>query len=168
MPRLKRLLVILLLILACVGCDQTSKSIAKQYLPESEIITLMKDTVRLHYVRNSGAFLSMGASWPTQVRTVVFTVGVTVIVAAVFFYLLFAPSISKATVIGLSLICGGGIGNLIDRIAYDGAVVDFLNLGIGPLRTGIFNIADVAVSFGAILILWDHVRTRRAANPRLG
>ena len=126
----------------------------------------MKDAVRLHYIRNSGAFLSMGASWPAQVRTVVFTVGVTVVVAGIFIYLLFASSISMASLIGLSLICGGGFGNLIDRIAYDGAVVDFLNLGIGPLRTGIFNIADVAVLTGAILVLWEQMRARRAALKR--
>jgi signal peptidase II len=60
--------------------------------------------------------------------------------------------------IALSLLAGGGIGNLIDRIANDGAVTDFVRIGIGPLRTGIFNLADVAIVVGVlVLALWNAV-----------
>ena len=47
-------------------------------------------------------------------------------------------------------ILAGGIGNLIDRILNNGLVTDFINVGIGPLRTGIFNVADIAFTCGAI------------------
>ena len=48
----------------------------------------------------------------------------------------------------------GGIGNLIDRVFHGGLVIDFLNMGIGPVRTGIFNVADMAIMAGfALLIL---------------
>ena len=47
-----------------------------------------------------------------------------------------------------------GSGNLIDRILHDGTVVDFLNFGIGSLRTGIFNVADVAIMGGAALLIF--------------
>jgi signal peptidase II len=47
---------------------------------------------------------------------------------------------------------------LVDRIVYDGRVVDFLNAGIGAIRTGIFNTADMAITTGAILLLIDSVR----------
>ena len=60
--------------------------------------------------------------------------------------------IRKLVVMGLILAVGGGMGNLIDRIAH-GAVVDFVSLGIGPLRTGIFNLADVAITIGLLLFL---------------
>jgi len=161
MLRWKRLLVVFLIIIATAGCDQTTKIMAKQHLPENQIISLLKDTVRLHYVHNSGAFLSMGASLPASTRNLVFTLGVGVILAGIFIYLLLVSSITTVSLIGLSLICGGGLGNLIDRVAYDGAVVDFLNVGVGSLRTGIFNIADVAVSIGVLLVLWESWRTRR-------
>jgi signal peptidase II len=164
MLRFKRLLIVFLMILACAGCDQATKAMAKQYLPQNQVISLMKDSVRLDYVRNSGAFLSMGASLPINIRTLIFTVGVSVIVAGIFIYLLLAAPNSLYTLIGLSLICGGGVGNLIDRVAYNGAVVDFLNLGIGSLRTGIFNIADVAVLAGGLVILFEHTRNRRTAD----
>ena len=51
------------------------------------------------------------------------------------------------------LVMGGGFGNLIDRIYNQGRVVDFMNLGIGSLRTGVFNVADLAVTFGAIAVV---------------
>ncbi|MGZ3723594.1 MAG: signal peptidase II, partial [Bdellovibrionales bacterium] len=54
---------------------------------------------------------------------------------------------------GLTLVLGGGTGNLIDRMTY-GHVTDFLILGYGPLHTGIFNLADVTICLGTILILW--------------
>jgi signal peptidase II len=53
----------------------------------------------------------------------------------------------------IALVAGGGIGNLIDRLAYNGAVIDFLNVGIGGLRTAIFNVADVAVFLGAAMLI---------------
>ncbi|HXC20398.1 MAG TPA: signal peptidase II, partial [Steroidobacteraceae bacterium] len=55
--------------------------------------------------------------------------------------------------IALALIAGGGISNLIDRLLYGGRVTDFLNVGIGSLRTGIFNVADMAILAGALLLI---------------
>jgi signal peptidase II len=53
---------------------------------------------------------------------------------------------------GLALLVGGAVGNLIDRVVYGGAVVDFVSLGLGPFRTGIFNLADVAITLGVVLV----------------
>jgi signal peptidase II len=61
----------------------------------------------------------------------------------------------------LSLICGGGVGNLADRVRYHGYVTDFLNVGIGPVGTGIFNMADVALMTGMALLFLLHRRTKR-------
>ena len=54
--------------------------------------------------------------------------------------------------VALALILAGGIGNLIDRISNNGLVTDFINVGIGPLRTGVFNVADMAVLFGVLAL----------------
>jgi signal peptidase II len=51
-----------------------------------------------------------------------------------------------------SFIAGGGLGNLIDRLAFDGRVRDFLNLGIGGLRTGVFNAADLSIVIGCLIL----------------
>jgi signal peptidase II len=59
------------------------------------------------------------------------------------------------SILGVSLIIGGGFGNLLDRMLHRGAVVDFMNMGVGNLRTGIFNLADVAIVIGAgTLLAW--------------
>ena len=57
---------------------------------------------------------------------------------------------SRWQIIALALIAAGGFGNLIDRVLYDGRVTDFLNLGVGSLRTGIFNIADAVEVIGVL------------------
>ena len=54
---------------------------------------------------------------------------------------------------GLTLLIAGGLGNLIDRLVY-GYVTDFLNVGIGSLRTGIFNVADMAIMLGVGLLFF--------------
>ena len=56
--------------------------------------------------------------------------------------------------IAIAAIGAGGASNLIDRIRFDGAVTDFLNLGVGSLRTGIFNVADVILMFGLVLLVF--------------
>lgn len=59
---------------------------------------------------------------------------------------------------GAALICSGGVGNLIDRLTRDGYVTHFLNVGVGPLRTGIFNIADFVLLVGLAIIVLSGVR----------
>lgn len=60
------------------------------------------------------------------------------------------PAGAQAHIISLSLLLGGGVGNLIDRVFNEGRVIDFMNIGIGSLRTGVFNVADIAISCGAV------------------
>jgi signal peptidase II len=66
---------------------------------------------------------------------------------------LFARRLQPWRVVALALVAGGGISNLIDRLLYNGRVTDFLNVGIGGVRTGIFNVADMAIMAGALLLL---------------
>ena len=54
----------------------------------------------------------------------------------------------------ISTIIGGGISNIFDRILFSGFVTDFMNFGIGSLRTGILNFADMSITFGAILLIF--------------
>jgi signal peptidase II len=54
--------------------------------------------------------------------------------------------------------------NLADRMAI-GSVIDFLNVGIGPVRTGIFNVADMAIMAGIAMVLWEVVLARSPKTP---
>lgn len=164
MQRFARLALFTMMLTACVGCDQTTKALARDHLHGRATASFFDDTLRLQYVENPGAFLSLGESLPHRWRTAVFTVGAGAVLAAVLLYAFLASKAGPGQIIALSLICGGGIGNLVDRVRYDGYVTDFLNMGIGPLRTGIFNVADVALMAGIALFM---LQQRRSDRPPL-
>jgi signal peptidase II len=160
MNQSSRTILALTIISACIAIDQTTKWFAKKYLAPDAFISFAGDTFRLQYAENTGAFLSLGSSLPEPWRHIVLTGFVGIFLLALLAYFLFNPSLSREYVACLALVCGGGLSNLIDRIAYDGRVVDFLNVGIGALRTGIFNVADMAITGGAILLLIDSFRKK--------
>ena len=148
---------VLTTLLTLVGCDQKTKSLAKEHLRGGERQSLLADTLRLDYTENQGAFLSIGASLPTEWRLRLFTIGCSAGIGGILLYTLLTSQSGALGVLALSLVCAGGIGNLIDRWLYEGYVRDFLNIGIGSVRTGIFNVADVSLLTGCILLLF---RTR--------
>jgi len=152
MKTIKRTTVILFVLFTCAGCDQVTKTIARQSLTGTEPIQLFNDVFRLQYAENPGAFLSLGANVPENMRYWLLTILTGVFLVALLTYLIKSRNINKRNTIALSAILGGGFGNLIDRIFNDGRVIDFLNLGIGPFRTGIFNVADIAITLGVFWI----------------
>ena len=145
-----RALIIFTIILVCIVCDRITKHIAKQNLPEHKIISLLYDTIRLQYAENTGAFLSLGSNISEPARYYIFTILVGLFLVALLAYLLSSRQSTRWQITAMSLVLGGGFGNLIDRIGHGGRVFDFLNVGIGSLRTGIFNIADLGITIGAI------------------
>jgi signal peptidase II len=106
-------------------------------------------------VENEGAFLSLGSGLPRPVRTVTFIAFPLVVLGCMLVYLLRKRGIGWGTLVGFSLIVGGGAGNLIDRLLRDGRVGDFIMVGVGGLRTGIFNFADLTVLAGCIFLLFS-------------
>jgi signal peptidase II len=148
-----RLSVVAVVLLSSVGCDQMTKSLAQQQLAASPPISLLNDLVRLELASNRGAFLSLGESLPGAVRYLLFVGIVSAALAAMIAFALRLRGADPGHLVAFSLLAGGGIGNLIDRVLHDGAVVDFVSIGIGPLRTGIFNLADAAISLGILLLL---------------
>ncbi len=149
----KRLLLIFTLLISCVGCDQTSKAVAKTYLSETEAISLLGGSVQLQVAKNYGAFLSIGDSLPAPWRSGLFLGGVSLVLLCLVVYSLLSKAATPCSVSAIALAVGGGFSNLIDRLQYGGYVVDFVNLGIGPLRTGVFNLADVAIMTGVLTLV---------------
>ncbi|HEY2292290.1 MAG TPA: signal peptidase II [Thermoanaerobaculia bacterium] len=144
---------VLLVLLCCVGCDQAVKAIAKGALASSPPVLLLDGAVRLQYTENPGAFLSLGADLPAGVR---FLLGVVLVGAtqlALLAFLLRTRALSTWQRIGFSLFLAGGLGNWIDRLLNEGRVIDFVSLGVGRLHTGIFNVADVAITAGILMVL---------------
>jgi len=147
---------VLLVLVCCIGADQLTKTWAHDHLRGRATLAYLDGTVRLEYAENPGAFLSLGATLPARWRTAAFTIGAAGIVGAMFAYALRDLAGGARRIVALSLICAGGVSNLVDRIHHHGYVVDFLSVGIGTLRTGIFNLADVALMTGiAWLVLFQ-------------
>ena len=146
--------VIAFVLVCCVGCDQVSKTEARVYLPGTGIHSYLGDTFRLQYAENPGAFLSLGESFPAPIRYAVFTIGVGALVVAVLGWAVFSSRLTWPQRLALVVIGASGAGNIIDRIRFDGAVTDFLNLGIGSLRTGIFNVADATLMLSVVGLLF--------------
>ncbi len=149
------------ILLLCVGCDYAAKQIAGHTLSGHPTLSLAGDTLRLELVHNSGAFLSLGSQLPAAVRAVVFVFLVPVLLTVVCGLAMRAGFSSSGSLVGLGLIAGGGLGNWLDRLLHAGTVTDYVSLGVGPLRTGIFNLADVCVMVGVGVLLLEHYRESR-------
>jgi signal peptidase II len=152
--RLMKLGLIVLIVLVSIGCDQAAKYAARQHLEGRGTVSLVDGVVLLHYVENSGAFLSLGSGLPRPVRMAAFIAFPVIMLAGMILYVARRRETAWRVIAGLSFIVGGGCGNLIDRLFRDGRVSDFLILGIGSLHTGILNLADLFVLVGCVLLLF--------------
>ena len=164
MTRIGLRLVLLIAIGATIGCDRVTKHVAATTLSEASSRSFLADTFRLEYVENTGAFLGLGADWPPLVRTAVFGVGNGLLLLALAVAAL-RGRWSRRALLAAALFIAGGASNLLDRITY-GMVIDFMNVGIGPLRTGIFNVADMAIMLGAGMLALEGYRADWRAPPQ--
>ena len=145
-----RLVLILLIITVNIGCDQFSKKIVKRSVLPYEVVHIFNDHLTVTRVENSGAFLSAGDSMSKSAKRIFLAVIPMIAMVVGLAYLLLRP-VSNNMLAGLCFVIGGGVGNLLDRMVY-GSVTDFLYLKFGVFQTGIFNMADVSIMTGMLLI----------------
>lgn len=160
-----RLITVLFVLVCCVGCDQAAKGVAKDALAAQPPVFLLNGVVTLQYAENSGAFLRLGAGLPVPARVALLVIFAGALLAGALVYVLRSRSLSLLQCVALSLVAGGGLGNLIDRLLHSGAVVDFVILSVGPLHTGIFNVADVVLVAGLLLFGLTAARPAPARPP---
>jgi signal peptidase II len=161
MPLRPKIALVLAIAATVVGADLITKAVFERAFSDQPTLHLLGDTVRVGFVLNTGVFLSLGSALAPTTRFWLFVVGVGGVLAMLLGLTLRDARFRRPEVVAVAAIVGGGIGNLVDRVQL-GAVRDFLNVGIGPLRTGIFNVADMAITFGGIaLILVPLLRRRR-------
>ncbi len=162
MPVGSRLKWLIALLVVVVGLDQWSKVYAVAHWDGQPPQSFLGDTFRIDFALNEGAFLSLFGNLTKTLRFLILVVGNAIGLAAIAVYLLrWTPS--RWEFFAWSLVFVGGIGNLIDRLRI-GAVIDFLNLGVGWLRTGIFNGADMAITAGFFMIVPMLLRGEPAAQ----
>jgi signal peptidase II len=142
-------------VLGTVGCDQVTKHVARSLLANAPGRAYLADTIRFEYVENPGGFLSFGATWRPAVRSAVLTVATGALLLTLLVVAL-RSHLTQGSLLGLTLFIAGGASNWFDRATH-GLVVDVMNVGVGPVRTGIFNAADVAILCGAALFVFPRL-----------
>lgn len=156
----KNLLIFILGSAVIVALDQITKSAITARFTLHEVFPVIPGLFNLVYVMNPGAAFGFLADASTIFRYVFFT-GVTIVAAVLIVYYLVKSNPRNLLLAGsLTLIFGGAVGNLIDRIRF-GSVVDFLDVYIGSAHWPAFNIADSAITVGAILMIWEMILNRK-------
>ena len=148
-----RYLLITILVFLSITFDQISKIWVRNNFESYSEKSIIGDVFTLIKVENTGAFLGMGSELSEIPRVLLLIILPVVVLISITLYTYIDKTLDKLSIIGFSLIIGGGIANIFDRIVF-GSVTDFLYINLGGIfKTGIFNIADLSVTTGMILIL---------------
>ena len=140
------------LIILSIFFDQLSKFWIRNNIESYNEIELIGSFFTLIRVENTGAFLGMGSELSYIPKLILLIIFPIVVLVAVSIYTYMDKKLDNLSLVGFSLIIGGGVANIFDRVVY-GSVTDFLYINLGFFKTGIFNIADLSVTTGIILIL---------------
>ena len=142
-----------MLVFLSIALDQISKIWVRNNFENYSEKSIIGDVFTLIKVENTGAFLGMGSELSEIPRILLLIILPVIVLISITLYTYIDKSLDKLSIIGFSLIIGGGIANIFDRIVF-GSVTDFLYINLGGIfKTGIFNIADLSVTTGMILIL---------------
>lgn len=113
-------------------------------------VPVLGDWLRLTYTHNPGAAFGINVGEHSRIFFLVLSL---VALGVLAFLYRATPAADRLRIVALSLVGGGALGNILDRIRYERGVVDFIDVGIGSYRWPVFNVADMAVSTGAVLLL---------------
>lgn len=163
----KRIIYIFLVIILTIAFDQISKAIVRAHVvgrtavSPSERISILGDYFILMNVENTGAFLGMGSDLNPSLRIILLLILPILVLGFVLRHVLKDKSLDKWSIFAFASIIGGGIANVYDRIVY-GSVTDFLFIDLGGVfKTGIFNLADLSVTTGMIILVIASFRTKK-------
>jgi signal peptidase II len=157
-------LLYLALSLFLFAMDRLSKSIVVSRLPLYDSVPVIQDFFHLTHVANTGALFGLMAGLASPLRSIVF---ITIPVLAILLILVFQFRTEESELpvqMGLSLILGGAMGNLYDRVFY-GHVVDFLDFSLAGHHWPAFNLADSSICLGVFTLVLDLLRQDRRTAP---
>ena len=154
----RRLALLAALLVLSLGLDRATKLLAMANLQGRPRQSYLFGLFHLGYSENPGSFLSLGADLPDELRFWLLVVLLGLVLAGMLGFALFSRRLRPLALAGLALVVGGGLGNWFDRLLYGNVVVDFMIVGVGPVRSGIFNFADLFLEIGIGLILLYQLR----------
>lgn len=159
MKVLRKILLILALTIPLIALDQLTKIIAKTSLQAHVFINVLGEFFQITYIENRGAFLGMGDMLNEPLWTITMIILPIGALIAFWIYCIKENKLNLDFSIFLILLTAGGVGNLIDRIAY-GKVADFMFIHVNDfIKSGIFNIADLYIVFLVIFMIFRYVQT---------
>ncbi|WP_243470892.1 signal peptidase II [Winogradskyella sp. MH6] len=148
---------IVLLIAFNIAIDQITKVIVRANIEIREVIELIGNKFILTNVYNKGAFLGMGSDMNPTLRTIFLLILPAIVLTYVIYYIIKTKELDRLSLIAFCCIIGGGIANVFDRIVF-GKVTDFFFIDLGGVfKTGIFNVADISVTTGMIMLLFSGI-----------
>lgn len=150
-------------VVALVLADWLSKALVQRFMEPYQQIDLIGDYVRLTYIFNPGA--AFGIHLGEASRAVFLILSLTALVALLAMYWVTSPR-AEGRLTAIALIIGGALGNLVDRVRHEHGVVDFVDLGVQSVRWPVFNVADVAVTAGAVVLALSLWREDAGASTR--
>ena len=158
-----------LLLLGVAGVVIVIDVLTKQWIVDTlimhEIRPVFGDFFRLTYTHNPGA--AFGINIGEHSRP--FFLGLSLVALGVLAWMYYStPRRDVVRLAALALVCGGAVGNILDRLRYEAGVVDFIDIGFGTHRFWIFNVADSAVSVGAVLLLISFYLEERRESRTAG
>ena len=142
--------------LAVLFLDQWTKGLVTRVMDVHQSKTIIPNVFDLTYVRNSGAAFGLFASVDSALKAVLLNSVAVVVFLIVSAYALRSSHKSVRLQVGLALILGGAVGNLLDRVRF-GYVVDFLDFSVSGHHWPAFNVADAAITIGIGVILFDNL-----------
>jgi signal peptidase II len=156
----KNLAIFILGAAVIIALDQITKSAVTARFTLHEVFPVIPGLFNLVYVMNPGAAFGFLADASATFRYVFF-IGITIAAAGLIVYYFVKSNLRNMLLaVALTLIFGGAVGNLIDRLRF-GAVVDFLDVYVGAAHWPAFNVADSAITCGAILMIWEMILNRK-------
>jgi signal peptidase II len=161
---LRRTLVCFVVFAVQVLADQWTKQWAMFELKGMPARLYWNDIFRFQYATNDGAFLSLGTNLPPPLRFLLLNVGVGILLLGLTIYAFTSKKLDTTQAAAYALIASGGFSNWVDRARFEGSVVDFMNMGLGSLRTGIFNVADLAILVGIGILFVQSSRLEKKAK----
>ena len=152
--------------LSAILLDRVTKVLIERLLPSGDAVVVIPGLFEITHVHNRGAAFGLFSDSSSEWRSVLL-IGFSTLALAVIAYLLWRSDHSlPTTAVGLSLILGGAIGNLWDRVV-SGQVTDFLHFYIGNHIWPDFNVADSCIVVGAILLMLEIVFAKQPAKEQL-
>lgn len=150
----KRSIYIIVVIVLTIVVDQVSKTIVRAQLEFEQYVDIFGKFFRLIWVDNPGAFLGMGSELNDTLRIILLILLPIIVLCFVLRYILKDKTLDKWSLFAFSSIIGGGIANVYDRIVHQ-KVTDFFLIDLGGVfRTGVFNMADLSVTTGMIILVF--------------